>query len=331
MKLIKYLSSCLTIILILFLIAGYFLIDHKLTPPPNYLQLSDDFDEIPITWWQDESSEMAALLLPVRLRQTDKTFYMQFDLGSPSTIFYKRTLADLESHVPDLHFEIDSTNHLLNFSFDMGNINISATKFRIIEYGDSINWGDSTSLNIIGTIGSDLLEKKLTLLDFINDTCYFGNTLSDTGINEGLSDFSFKYRWVFLPAEINGKKRKLWYDSGTSGFELITSESIWKKMAKSGATPVIHDANSWGNTLKTHTIEVDEIIRFGTTNVKLKSATYVEGHTFLQEIIGRTTGMGGMIGNKIFMDKQVLIDCKNRKFGIFNHDISRVGKGESHP
>ncbi|MEM9339505.1 MAG: hypothetical protein AAGA66_12300 [Bacteroidota bacterium] len=320
MKWIKYLFLSLLIVAIVFLVAGYFMVTRKMTPPPNYLHVSDNSDGIPITWWQDESSEIAALLLPIRVPGVKKTLYMQFDLGSPSTLFYRRTLNDLKSHLPSLNFELDSTNYLFNFSFEMEKITVNATKFRMIDYGSLINWKDSTSLNIIGTIGSDLIEKKVTLLDFISDTCYFGTLRTDTDIYESLDDFSFNYRWVFLPAVIDGKKRKLWYDTGTSGFELLTSKTQWKNMSKRGATPVSNDVNSWGNAIKTHTIAADGTIRFGKTNVKLNSVTYVEGHSFLQEVIARATGMGGMIGNKIFMNKQVLIDGKSRKFGVFDHD-----------
>lgn len=324
MKFIKYLTLCLTAMVIMTISIGFCVINRKLTPAPNYLQVSDESDEIPIFWWQDASSEIAALLLPVRLRGINRTFYMQFDLGSPSTIFHRHTLSDLERHIPDLNFQIDSTNHLSDFSFEMGKITITAPKFRTINYGASINWTDSTSLNIIGTIGSDLIEKKLTLLDFINNTCHFGNLISATAIHKGLIDFSFKYRRVFFPAMINGENRKLWYDTGSSAFELLTSKATWKRMAKPEAKPVSHEVNSWGSPLMTHTIETDGIIQFDTTAIKLQSATYVEGHSFLQKIIARTTGMGGMIGNKIFMDKQVLIDCKNRKFGVFDHDIHQI-------
>ena len=44
----------------------------------------------------------------------------------------------------------------------------------------------------------------------------------------------------------------------------------------------------------------------------------------MQGIIGRATGIGGMIGNKLFMGKQVLIDGQKRKFGIFESDIQHA-------
>jgi len=326
MKVIKYTLASIAAVLLILLTVGYFFISHKLIPPPNSLKVSEKLDSIPITWLGDESSKIAALLLPIKIEGINRALYMQFDLGSANTIFYQRPLISLERHLSNLKFKTDSTNHLVDFSFNLGKIDVSATKFRMINYGDNIDWGDSTAVNIIGTIGSDLIEKKLTLLDFRSNTCYFGNMISDNSIRDSLIDFSFKYRCVLFPAVVNGRKQELWYDTGTSGFELMTSKSTWKNISKPGAKIISNDANSWGNTLRTYTVETNGIIDFGTAKVKLESVTYVEGSSYLQEILARATGMGGLIGNKIFRHKQVLIDCKNKKFGIFSSDIQQTLK-----
>ena len=323
MKIIKYIGLGLTSLLVVTLVTGCFVIKRKLTPPPNYLEVSQAYDGIPITWSQDASSEIAALLLPVRLPEIDRTFYMQFDLGARNTIFYGKALRSIEQKYLT-KFQRDTAYHLVDFSFHLGQIELSAQRLKVINYGDPINDTDTSSIEIIGTIGPDLIEKKILLLDFINDICHFGNAIVDSAVQEQLLDFSFKYRWVFLPAEVNGKKRKLWYDTGSSAFDLLTSKSTCKKMAKPGAKTVSNESNSWGKTLTTHTIETEGVVRFGTTELNLASATYVEGYSFMQGIIGRATGIGGMIGNKLFIGRQVLIDGQNRKFGIFDSDIQHA-------
>src|SRR5690349_21738940 len=60
---------------------------------PNFLSLPEKNYEIKMLWQGDSVhgrwEPHAALLLPVKLKGCPKQFYMQFDLGAPSTLFYR--------------------------------------------------------------------------------------------------------------------------------------------------------------------------------------------------------------------------------------------------
>ena len=131
-----------------------------------------------------------------------------------------------------------------------------------------------------------------------------------------LTDFEFEKRRVLFPATINGKSKKLLFDSGSSAFEFITDKDTWYQMAKPQTDPVVHDVNSWGNTLRTYSIESNETIDFGVSKVQLNKVTYIEGIPFFQQALMRISGMGGMISNKLFDNKALVIDAKHKKFGI---------------
>ena len=70
--------------------------------------------------------------------------------------------------------------------------------------------------------------------------------------------------------------------------------------------------------LKTYTTRSDKYIRFENTKIDLNEVTYIEGTTFIQNSLMKLSGMGGMIGNKIFKNKILILDCKNQKIGIFD-------------
>jgi hypothetical protein len=54
-------------------------------------------------------------------------------------------------------------------------------------------------LKIIGTLGADILEKKLTVLNFKDDYCFFGNEIPASLKSIALADFEFeKKRYFFL-------------------------------------------------------------------------------------------------------------------------------------
>lgn len=316
-KVVKIVVLALVTLLVVSAIGGYFYFNNKFTPPPNYLTVSGPETKIPIKWVADKYSPMAALLLPVRLKGIPKTFYMQLDLGAHSTLLYLRSMASIQEQYPDvLTHQFDSTGTIADFSFSLDQMHIQAEKMKVINYGRSIDWDDSVALDIIGTIGADMLEKKLLVMNFRRNYCFFGDEMPSEFKGVSMADFEFEKRWVLLPATINGKSKKLLFDSGSSAFEFITDKNTWTQMAKASAEPVAHKVNSWGNTLETFNIESDQEIDFGVEKVNVKCVTYVEGSSFFQSALMRMTGMGGMISNRLFKNKILILDARREKFGI---------------
>ncbi len=317
MKVLKITTVTIFLFLIFSALGGYFNFDNKFTPPPNYLSLTKTNDTISITWLTSETNQRAALLLPIQLKGVSQQFYMQFDLGSHSTLFYRKAMESINTRYKEL-VPLDSSNILKTFAFNLGKIGVSAKQFRVIDYGEEINWQDTNSLNIIGTLGADLIEHKPIVLDFINSYCILGNKVSDFKLDLELLDFKFKKRRVLLPAVIRGAPTELLFDSGTSGFEFITDKKTWQQMAKSNAVEVNYDLNSWGRTLTAHDIESDKVVLFGKSRVVLNRVSYIEGTSIIQNLLMRFSGMGGMVGNELFKEKALILDCPNEKFAVIN-------------
>ncbi|MBK6264172.1 hypothetical protein JKA74_03915 [Marivirga sp. S37H4] len=320
MRILKITLIIFLALLIVSSIGGYIYFKAKFSPPDNTLNLSAHTDSIPITWMEDENSSISALLLPMKLHGIPEIFYLQFDLGSHSTIFYSNALQSVWERYPEAEFVSEAENQIKDVTFTLGNIKVMAPILRTINRGNEIKWNDSIAINIIGTLGSDILEHKVTVFDFKDDLIYFGNVFPQSIPVQDQVDFEFDQRKVLLSASVNGEPTKLYYDSGSSAFELLTDKDRWNEYALAGAEEETYIANSWGKPLTVHNIASDGIIQFGKTSISLKQVTYIEGTTFIQTALMKLSGMGGMIGNKIFMDKVLVLDARNEKFAILEAD-----------
>lgn len=316
MKVIKKICLVLSVFLLVGSVAGYFYFDRKFTPLPNSLLVKGEVEHLPIAWESNEVSPMAALLLPVRLAGIPDTFYMQLDFGSPLTLFYCTPLTAIQQKYPG-KAELSPGSPVLKSDFHLGNMHVTSGDFKILNYGEDIDWRTTGRRYIIGTIGTDLLEKRVTIMDFRNNTCSFFGGIPSRESGRPFETFEFNKRRILLPAKIGEEEVTLLYDSGTSAFELVTSKSNWERYKKENAKAQIDEANSWGNSLQTFTAESNKELTFGRTRVPLRNVTYIEGTSFLQQMLMRFSGMEGMTGNQLFKDRVVILDCASRRFAVY--------------
>lgn len=319
MKALKIIALAFAGLLIVAAIGAYVFFKKSFTPDPNYLELTEASGHIPIQWTKSPYSDIAGLLLPVKIKGIPHTFYMQFDTGAPSTLLYDKTLLTIQKQFPNQILGLDSTSNTTAQTLQVGDLTIHSKQFKLYDRGvDSIDWNDSTIIRI-GTLGADIIDKKLTVFDFKNHCIYFGDEAPDLGKKLVFHPLKYKMRKVMLPATIAGKKRKLLHDSGTSGFELITNKKNWDKLSKKSAHPEeAFKVKSWKRQLTAYNIASDKEIVFKPLAISLDQVTYIKGASAMQKIGMRLTGMGGMIGNQLFMNKVLVLDCKNRRYAILD-------------
>ncbi len=319
MSTLKIIGFSLLGLIIVIAIGGYLFFKKAFTPEPNYLEMTESSNFVSIRWVKSKQSDIAGLLLPIKIEGIPHTFYMQFDTGAPSTLLYKKTMRAIHKKYPEYVSKIDSTSTTIKQTIQLGDMEVHSDQFTLYERSErDIDWTKDTMIRI-GTLGADVIDKKLTILDFKKQQCYFGEKLPSICQGVEFHDLKFKLRKVLIPAEVAGKKRKLLHDTGTSGFEFITNEKTWKKLSKKGAEPEeAFKVRSWKRQLTAFNIATDKKISFPPLDIALNQVTYVKGTSFMQRAGMRLTGMGGMIGNQIFMDKILILDCKNKKYSILD-------------
>jgi len=89
----------------------------------------------------------------------------------------------------------------------------------------------------------------------------------------------------------------------------------WEKFRKGGEVK-IDKGNSWGKILTVMTASSHQKIRFGSKTLQLSEVTYIEGTSKAQNLLMKFSGMQGMIGNKLFLNRKMILDCRNQMYKI---------------
>lgn len=311
MKTFKKILLALLLLFVSSAVGGYFYFDQKFTPAQNSLTVSGGANDVAIQWMSENENPYAALLLPVQIKGIDQQLYMQLDFGAPSTIFYKKSLQSLQEKFPQENIFRNETDQVA-LNFNLAAMQVSSNAFAVLDYGTKVDFENPQYKNIIGTIGTDLLEKRVIQMDFTQNRCAF----SEKTPHLGFTDFEFTKRKILIPAKMGDENLKLLYDSGASGYELITSKTQWKQYRTRSKEFKIEKGNSWGNTLQVISAPANGKIQMGNILLKLSEVTYIEGTSQIQKLLMQFSGMQGMIGNKIFLGHKVTLDCKNEKFKV---------------
>jgi len=327
----KYIKRILLVLLTLIIvggIGGYFYFKNKfMKAPPSTMTIVNIGEPFNFIWSAEKVNDKiephAALLVPVTIPGVDRTFYMQFDTGAPSTVFSYRNLLSINEKYGDI-FQIDTVDNqvrVVDASFKVGTVDIKASSVNFRGMGKEIDWSDSTSVVTLGTIGSDFMEKHALIMDFKNKQIALQESLPESfeRTTEFLP-FTFDGRKVFLTAKVNGEPASLWYDSGSSAYELVVDEDTFMEMAKQGAQKESFSANSWGSKIPGYTIESEGIIEFGTTKVPLNRVTYFDWPNKLMVWTMKASNfggdLGGQTGNKLFLNKTLVLDAPNLRYAV---------------
>ncbi|MVO07549.1 hypothetical protein GOQ30_00055 [Flavobacterium sp. TP390] len=304
MKIFKRIIISFFILVALSILIGYIYFDRKFTPEKNYLIVKNESGNIKIKW---EDENKSAILLPIHFENDTIKYFIQFDTGSPYTLFYKKAIENIAS--------IKQNNEKGKASFKIGNTEIESENFKIIDYGKKVK---NNEPKIIGTLGSDILENRKTIINFKENWLKLNLSETPTLFNGNLFDFNFKKRKIIIPAKLNNENMKFLYDTGTSAYELLTSKENWNQLKLPNSKVTLEKSNSWGRTLTTFTTNTISKIDFGSTKIPLNQITYVEGYSKTQYYLMKFSGMsGGMLGNKTFLNNAIFIDCKELKMCIY--------------
>ncbi len=302
MKIFKKFALAFLTVLILISFGGYLYFNQKFTPEKNYLTIKNESGNIPIIWLGNDNK---VLLLPVHFPEDSVTYYLQFDTGSPYTVFYTQSIKNIK--------EIKVNKDRVRALFMLGRTEIFSDQFKLINQGKSYR---KDSLQIIGTLGADILENNKTLINFKENYVVFNLSIPPSPYKDQLMDFKFKKRKIMITGTLEEKEKQFLFDSGTSAYELLTNNEEWKDLKSPNSKVVIEKAQSWQNTLTSYTATCDQHIEFQNKKIPLNHVTYVEGFSQMQYALMKFSGMTGMLGNKIFLKNILYLDCKNEKIAI---------------
>lgn len=285
--------------------------------PANQLVVPDKTFTVPFTWKGDSVNgqwdEHAAMLIPIKFINCPYTFYMQFDLGSPYSLFYTNKMAAISARYPKAVQVTDTTTKLSGFQFSTGGMKILAKEIVVRQLGAAtISWTQQQP-EIVGTLGVDLIDGRQVLIDYPGKRIMI-NYRSKR--KPELADLYYSGRRILFPALIRGKQSILYFDTGSSAFELLTNKEMVLSLASPGALPVKYNVSSWGRTLEATSMVTGDSITIAFSKIPINKATYIEGASDAQVKQMMKMGIGGMTGNKLFLRSLLFLDLRNKKFAV---------------
>lgn len=288
----------------------------------NQLVLPSKAYTVPFSWQGDSIlsgwEPNAAMLIPVKLKNCPRLFYMQFDLGSPYSLLYKNKMDAIQEKYPGSVPLKEDGGKLPDFSFKAGKMPVLAKEIIVKQFDSTtINWKNKNGIEIIGTIGADLIDGKTVIIDYPHRKLTIAQNIPGK-LRQRISLTSFIYtgRRVLLPAKLKGKETILYFDTGSSMFELLTDKETCKQLAAPGATLVTFPVRSWNKVLTANTLASNESISLANTVIPVRSSTYIEGVSNAQVEQMLKMGIKGMTGNKLFLHHILVLDTKEKMFGL---------------
>lgn len=292
--------------------------------PHNYLKLPAKTQSITFYWQGDTINatweEHAAILLPVKLKNCQKLFYMQFDLGSPYSLFYKNKLEAIQAEYPKAIQIKETGSKLVNYSFKIDKMQLLAKQIVVKQFDSStINWTDMNSIEVIGTIGADLIDGKVVVIDYPKRKLTISKAIS-AKLKSGLSltNFIYAQKRILLPARIKGKQTILYFDTGSSMYELLTDKKTAESIAVADSVILQSKVKSWDKYLTANTVYTNDSLEIGSIIMPIRKATFIDGISDSQVEQMMKMGIGGMTGNKLFLAYKLVLDTRNKKFGLIS-------------
>ncbi len=267
--------------------------------------------------------DKAAMYLPISLDTVSELHYSQFDLGSDWTILYQNNFKSITAY-NYLKFDSLSDSNperplfmIKDVDLNIGKINFGKRNvLGLYNYGEPIirKKNAPVSENSIGTIGADIFQNKIVVINFPNQTI----SVLDT-TNSALENyFSFEKckienKRIMVPIILNGKTHFFMYDTGSSLFPMMTSFSNWKEITNQKINDTLSVAN-FGNPLIMFGSNASKEINIGRNTLADFVVYYAKDNNF--DKMFEQLKCDGIIGNAFFFNNTICIDFKTKRFGI---------------
>jgi hypothetical protein len=293
---------------------------------PSNLILPEATYDIPFIWQVASANAQAdphgVMLIPVKLQNCPKQFYMQFDTGSPITMVYSSTISEIRRKYPKAILGEENSEKLSKLTFKTGKMPVIAKDIKMLNYAQTkINWADKETRIIIGTLGTDFFDGKVLTINYPGRTLTLSEEMSNK-LSKKVNLISFVYtqRNILLPATLNAKKTMIYFDSGSSQYQLLTDQKTSEIMSTSNAKAIKNEVRSWDKILTSFTLPTADSISIGSTKIPLHFTTYINGASASKEAQMMKMGIGGLTGNKLFLNYILILDTQNKKFGLIKAD-----------
>ncbi len=269
----------------------------------------------------NKAFDRAAVLVPVKLKQASRTFWMQFDTGSDASMVYEIPFRQL--NFPAQAIEV--RDNFVTMGGLLGDFPFDSVRFWIRrDFGDSLN--EKERYPVIGTIGQDMIVGKILILDFPKNKFCLVDSL-------GQIPTALLSRAHFVP--LNRRNNKLFvslqiadtisehffFDTGASMFPIVTTKEMWRKVTGLQGDEVDNiriKVPSWGEEAILVGAPIKGSLKFG--NLQVWNALAYFDSTGVIDFSIWPFKTDGAIGNALFYDEYtIVLDLIENRFGILRN------------
>lgn len=275
-----------------------------------FLSMSLKAQKIDFRWEKDSINgklvDKIAMSVPFTIE--NKTYRFQFDLGANMTLIYDKCFEKTEFiKNKKLDQPMEAAGHQV-FTVDNQNFNIGKLKIENYKLHGLLNFDQEESC---GVVGADLFQDKYLMIDFPNKKAIVSEKLK-TSKKIDFVDIKIINNKPIIPLKIDGKVYHFQYDNGASVFPIVSYKKNFQNLIDSSKIIESFNIRNFNNPLLVKAIETNKEIIIGKSSFNTKEFWFTDEDYFSFE----QQGIDGIIGNVFFLDKTIVIDFKNKKFGI---------------
>lgn len=272
------------------------------------VKASDSKTPIPLATFQWTSDsiggrllEKYAMIIPARIKGIPHPLSFQFDLGANLTRLYGENVQLFKAKYPAVDFEHPEIH--------FGSLIATTSLCYIDKNAGEAVVPDNEAMVPIGTIGCDMFQDKVLIIDFTRQLFAVCDTVPQV-FKGNLTDIKLdKYGRVLLPMRLKGRTFNVLFDNGSSIFPLLTSLERINEFSTTADIDTL-EVNAWGTSHLITGRPLNDTLVFAhkrTTNTMV----YAD-HNVAEE----KNQYDAITGNALFWNNTVIIDFRNKKFGI---------------
>ena len=268
--------------------------------------------KINFNWEKDSINgklvEKIAMSVPFKIE--NKTYRFQFDLGANMTLIYDKCFEQtrfIKNRKIDKN--MDANGHKV---FYVENQNIKVGKFKKNNYKlfGLLNFDQG---EVCGVIGADIFQDKILIIDFPKNQMILTDKLSKKQKRKtDFLDFKIIKNKPIIPIKIDDKTYHFQYDSGASIFPIYTYKQNFENLIINSKPMESWNIKNFNNPLIVKSVEINKSVLIGKDSFNTKELWYSDDDLFGL----KNDNIDGIMGNVFFLDKKIIIDFKNKKFGI---------------
>ena len=262
--------------------------------------ISKGFKSTGFIWYNttlnDVLFEKSSMHIPVKFLNDSTSYYFQFDTGSNKSFLYTGSKSN-----PRIIERIKTKTRL---STSIGDVVLMPRKSNSTYVKDGKTF--------IGTIGSDILNNQILEIDLKKQKL---TVLSEYNILDySVYKMNLSHGRPVISLTIKGKEYSFLYDTGSSLFDLWTTKKLWLEWKNESYVSDEFPISSWGKINTSYRSLFENPDQANKLMNQLKYIWYNTNDNFDKAF--KDANIHGIIGNRPFLNKVLLLDFKNKRIGI---------------